>query len=113
VITAEETGTKPQEDVVSAALDKNGEMLLGCSGRTTLRREQCDMSGRPNYLRYKIAIARQRIQLNFSQQFCMQCNLATATMGNCCNLVTVCKHAYIVATSRPTIDPGDNKRRKG
>jgi hypothetical protein len=50
MITAEETGTKTQvRDVVSAALEKNGEMLLGCSGRTTLRREQCDMlSGRPN-----------------------------------------------------------------
>jgi hypothetical protein len=47
--TAEETGTKPQvRDVVSAALEKNGEMLLGCSGRTTLRREKCDMCGRPN-----------------------------------------------------------------
>jgi hypothetical protein len=44
VITTEETGTKPQErDVVSAAPEKNGEMLLGCSGRTTLRREQCDV----------------------------------------------------------------------
>jgi hypothetical protein len=44
VITTEETGTKPQErDVVSAFLEKNGKMLLGCSGRTTLRREQCDV----------------------------------------------------------------------
>jgi hypothetical protein len=53
MITAEETRTKPQgRDVVSAALEKNGEMMLGCSGRTTLRREQCDMlSGRLNYLR--------------------------------------------------------------
>jgi hypothetical protein len=56
MITVEETGTKPQgRDVVSAFLEKktkHGEMLLGCSGRTTLRREQCDMlSGRPNYLR--------------------------------------------------------------
>jgi hypothetical protein len=49
VITAEEIGTMPQvRDVVSASLAENGEMLLGCSGRTTLRREQCDMSGRPN-----------------------------------------------------------------
>jgi hypothetical protein len=59
MITAEETETKPHErDVVSAALEKNGEMLLGCSGRTTLRREQCDMlSGRPNYLMQEIPIA--------------------------------------------------------
>jgi hypothetical protein len=62
MITAEETGTKPRERDVSAALEKNGEMLLGCSGRTTLRREQCDMlSGRPNYLRQEISIAGQRI----------------------------------------------------
>jgi hypothetical protein len=49
MITAEETGTKPQvRDVVSTALGENDEMLLGCSGRTTLR-EHCDMlSGRPN-----------------------------------------------------------------
>jgi hypothetical protein len=41
MITAEENGTKPQgRDVVSAFLEKNGEMLLGCSGRRTLRREQ-------------------------------------------------------------------------
>jgi hypothetical protein len=60
MITAEETGTKPQErDVVSAALEKNGEMLLGCSGRTTLRRDM--LSGRPNYLRQEISIASQRI----------------------------------------------------
>jgi hypothetical protein len=49
MITAEETGTKPHvRDAVSAALEKNGEMLLACSGQTTLR-EQCDMlSGRPD-----------------------------------------------------------------
>jgi hypothetical protein len=63
MITAEETGTKPQgRDIVSAALEKNGEMLLGCSGRTTLRREQCDMlSAGPNYLMKEMSIARQRI----------------------------------------------------
>jgi hypothetical protein len=33
MITTEETVTKPQErDVVSTALEKNIEMLLGCSG---------------------------------------------------------------------------------
>jgi hypothetical protein len=38
VITAEETGTKPQErDVVSTALEKNGEILLGSSGRNILK----------------------------------------------------------------------------
>jgi hypothetical protein len=38
VITAEETGTKPQErDVVSTALEKNGEIMLGCSGRNSLK----------------------------------------------------------------------------
>jgi hypothetical protein len=31
VITADETGTKPQERDVSTALEKNGEILLGCS----------------------------------------------------------------------------------
>jgi hypothetical protein len=31
VITAEETGTKPQERDVSTALEKNDEILLGCS----------------------------------------------------------------------------------
>jgi hypothetical protein len=38
VITAEETGTKPQErDFVSTALEKNGEIMLGCSGRNSLK----------------------------------------------------------------------------
>jgi hypothetical protein len=38
VITAEETGTKPQErDVVSKDLEKNGEIMLDCSGRNSLK----------------------------------------------------------------------------
>jgi hypothetical protein len=64
MITAEETGTKPQErDVVSGALEKDGEMLLGLSERTTPRREQCDMSAGPDYLMQEISIARQRTEL--------------------------------------------------
>jgi hypothetical protein len=62
------TGRKrtPVTNVASTALRNSGEMLLGCSGRKTLRREQCDMSScRPNYLRQKIAIARQRIQNSY------------------------------------------------
>jgi hypothetical protein len=34
-------------------------------------------------------------------------------MGSCYNLVTVCKHAYIVATNRPTIDRRDYKDSEG
>jgi hypothetical protein len=34
----EETGAKPQErDVVITALEKNGEILLGCSGQNSLK----------------------------------------------------------------------------
>jgi hypothetical protein len=38
VITAGETGTKPQErDIVSTAHEKNGEIMLDCSGRNSLK----------------------------------------------------------------------------
>jgi hypothetical protein len=44
VITAEETGTKTRErDVISTVLEKNGEIMLGYSGRTALRRAQCNV----------------------------------------------------------------------
>jgi hypothetical protein len=63
------------------SLEKNGEMLLGCSGRTTLRREQCNMSGRPNYLRQEISNARQRIRIMYPR---IQLTSPPITIGNCC-----------------------------
>jgi hypothetical protein len=42
--TAQKKNPKPQEDVTNRALGRkmNGDTPLGCSGRTALRREQCD-----------------------------------------------------------------------
>jgi hypothetical protein len=61
-------------------------------------------SGGPNYLRQEISIARQRIHPR------IQLTSQLQQWGNCYNLVTVGKHACIVAADRPTIDNNGSPR---
>jgi hypothetical protein len=49
----------------------------------------------------EIPIARQRIRITYPR---IQLAWQTEQWGYCCSLVTVCKHACIMATDRPTID---------
>jgi hypothetical protein len=60
--------------------------------------------------RIEIPIARQRIRIMYPR---IQLTSQSQQWGYCYNLVTVCKHACIMATNRPTIDSQGYKSREG